>query len=305
MARLRDSVHYTILIIDDDETTHDVLGEYLTLSGYRVLNAYNGLEGLALLREQSPDLALLDVQMPEMDGFQMLEQVRRDRQLADLPILLLTGFDRYNLKVKGLEMGADDYITKPFNRAEILARVKVALRRSHRKSSNNAEISGYLAAIGLAELLQSMALGKRSCTISLLDISARIYMEMGEMVFAEQGNFTGWPALQRIMFMERGRFEVTLDEPPADLKREPMGVNSVLLKIMVFLDELRENLGPLLKGGCMIEEVRGELVHQSQKLVGVLPLSVRDFLCMLEGDLKENSEVLMRGVSDGLIRISD
>ena len=249
-------MNYTVLIVDDDETTHEVLGEYLILSGYRVLNAYNGLEGLALLREQLPDIALLDVQMPELDGFQTLEQVRRDRKLADIPILLLTSLDRHNLKVKGLEMGADDYITKPFNRAEILARVKVALRRSRRFNRNNAAMSGDLTAIGLAELLQTMELGKRNCTIALPGIPARIFMDQGAVIRAEQGRFNGQAAIQRILFLERGWFEVTLDDLPSDLTGEPMGVTGLLLDTLTYLDELTRILGPLLDNTCLVNSMQ-------------------------------------------------
>lgn len=298
-------MQYTILIIDDDETTHDVLGEYLKLSGYMVLDAYNGLEGLALLREKSPDLALLDVQMPEMDGFQLLEQARRDLQLADIPILMLTSLDRYNLKVKGLEMGADDYIIKPFNRAEILARVKAALRRCHRFSRASSAMGGDLSAISLAELLQTMELGRRTCTISLPDVSARIYMDAGAVVRIEQGIFSGQSAMQRIMFLERGRFEVTLNDLPPDLKAEPLGVNSLLLDALTCLDELRREAGSLSGYLCMVEEVDENADAALHKLDGMLPLLARDFLCLLEGDLKQNGEALVRSVTDGSIRVSN
>jgi DNA-binding response OmpR family regulator len=297
-------VHYTVLIIDDDEATHDVLGEYLRLSGYRVLHANNGLEGLAQLREHLPDLALLDVQMPELDGFQTLEQVRKDRQLTDIPILMLTSLNRYNLKVKGLEMGADDYITKPFNRAEILARIKVALRRSNRFSRNNSAMSGDLATISLAELLQTMELGKRSCSIALPDIPAKMYMELGVVVRIEQGRFDGQSAMQRIMFLERGRFEVTMDDPPVERSEEPVTVNALLLSSLTYLDELIRIAGPLLENSCSVDLISSE-AKLSTNLSGWLPLPLKDFLCLLEGDLKQNTEVVLQGISDNLILLSD
>lgn len=296
-------MNYTILIIDDDETTHDVLGEYLVLSGYRVLNAYNGVEGLALLREQAPDLALLDVQMPEMDGFQMLEQVRRDRQFADIPILILSSLNRSNLVVRGLEMGADDFIIKPFIRAEIMARIKVALRRSHRFSRNNSAMSGDLAAITLAELLQTMELGKRRCTINLPDIQGRIFMDGGAVLRTEQGAFSGQNAMQRIMFLERGRFEVMLDNLPADLEEDPIGVSSLLLDSLTYLDELVRIISPLLAPPRLVESTAVESFLQPD-LSGFLPLPLKEYLCLLEGDLKHNSTLLLRAIDNNLIQIS-
>lgn len=293
---------YTILIVDDDETTHEVLGEYLTLSGYHVLNAYNGLEGLARLRQELPDLVLLDVQMPELDGFQMLEQARRERQLAEIPVLMLTSLDRYNLKVKGLEMGADDYIVKPFNRAEILARIKLSLRRSQRYNRNSAAMNGDLTAISLSELLQTMEMGRRTATILLPEMDARIYMETGAVVRLEQGRFVGKAAMQRILFRERGRFEVRLDALPADLEKVAVGVSSLLLDGLTCLDELHRSLGAL-QLESMVEEVSGDVVGLSHELDQLLPLSIRDFLTLLEGDLQENGEALVRAINAGTIGI--
>lgn len=291
---------YTILIVDDDETTHEVLGEYLTLSGYHVLNACNGLEGLARLRQELPDLVLLDVQMPELDGFQMLEQARRERQLAEIPVLMLTSLDRYNLKVKGLEMGADDYIVKPFNRAEILARIKLSLRRSQRYNRNSAAMSGDLTAISLSELLQTMEMGRRTATIMLPEMDARIYMETGAVVRLEQGRFVGKAAMQRILFRERGRFEVSLDDLPVDLEKVAVGVSNLLLDGLTCLDELYRSLGAL-QLESMVEEVSGDVVDLSHELDQLLPLSIRDFLTLLAGDLQENGEALVRAIDAGTI----
>jgi len=297
-------VSYTVLIVDDDDTTHDVLGEYLLLSGYRVLSAYNGIEGLALLRERLPDLVLLDIQMPELDGFQTLDHIRRDHKLNDIPVLMLTSLDRCNLKVKGLEMGADDYITKPFNRAEMLARIKVALRRSHRFSRNNAAIQGELTAINLAELLQTMEVGRRSCSIALPEIPARICLENGEVFLVEQGRFTGLSAMQRIMFLERGRFEVTLDDLPADTDFEPLAVNNLLLDTLTYLDELTKILAPLHDSSCMVESLF-ETFPLPANIAELLPLPLKDFICLLDGDLKQNSETVVKGIADKLIFTSD
>jgi DNA-binding response OmpR family regulator len=301
---MENKVRYTILIIDDDETTHEVFGHYLTLSGYKVLRADNGVDGLALMCEVLPDLVLLDVQMPEMDGFQVLEQSRRDRRLAEIPILMLTSLDRYNLKIKGLEMGADDYIVKPFNRAEILARVKVALRRSSRFNRNSAAISGELSALTLVELLQTMELGRRTCVISLPDIPARIYLEMGEVVRAEQGAFTGYFAFQRMFFLERGRFQVTLEPAYTDLQKEPLAISTLLLTTLSYLDELGAIINPLLGRACLVEAVT-DGTYLSAEVLGRLPLPMKDCLCLMQGELKSCAEAMVRGVANGLIRISN
>lgn len=296
---------YTVMIIDDDATTHEILGSYLEFSGYAVRHAYNGREGLHQLQNDPADLILLDVQMPEMDGFQTLEQFRRDQALVDIPVLMLTSLDRSNLKVKGLEMGADDYIIKPFNRAEILARIKAALRRCSRYRRDESALSGDFSAISLAELLQTMELGRRSAELALPDIPGRILFENGLVVYAEQHRFTGKDALQRIMFLERGRFSITLgmlSEPPS---REEISVNFLLLDTLTYLDELGVILGAYIESDCMVTSIAGELPGAPSDLQGALPLPCRCLVCLLTGDLKENAAAVAAGINNGSIEIEN
>lgn len=118
----------TILIVEDEKTIVDILEFNLHLVGYTVLKAFDGPEGLAMALAQKPDLVLLDIMLPKMDGFAVCEAIReRD---AVMPILLLTARGEEEDKIRGLELGADDYITKPFSVKELLARVKSNIRRT-------------------------------------------------------------------------------------------------------------------------------------------------------------------------------
>ena len=116
----------TILVVDDKANVRIMLREYLTEQGYRVVTAENGRNALFVAREEKPDLILLDVMMPEMDGTDFLRNYRRE---ANTPVIMLTAKVEETDKVLGLEMGADDYITKPFGMRELLARVRAVLRR--------------------------------------------------------------------------------------------------------------------------------------------------------------------------------
>ncbi|GGJ26694.1 response regulator transcription factor [Deinococcus roseus] len=116
----------TILAIEDNAGVRDLLREYLTEQGYRVICANNGREGLYTARHHPPDLILLDVMMPEMDGLEFLKAYRKT---SNTPIIFLTARVMELDKVLGLELGADDYITKPFSMAELLARIRAVLRR--------------------------------------------------------------------------------------------------------------------------------------------------------------------------------
>jgi DNA-binding response OmpR family regulator len=115
-----------VLVVDDDADIRSLVRELLERSGYRVAAAGDGREGLRALYASPPDLVLLDVNMPNLDGWQTLERIR---DLSDVPVIMLTAQGAELEKVRGLKAGADDYVTKPFGRQELLARVEAHLRR--------------------------------------------------------------------------------------------------------------------------------------------------------------------------------
>ncbi len=116
-----------ILIVDDEIRMRRFMKMNLDLEGYRVIEASNGLEALDRIREDLPDLVLLDVMMPELDGFETLRIIR---ETSTVPVIILTVKDEESDKVKGLELGADDYVTKPFSSRELASRIKAVLRRT-------------------------------------------------------------------------------------------------------------------------------------------------------------------------------
>ncbi len=117
----------TILIVDDEERLVSLVKAYLEQGGFRALTARNGRDALFLARQEKPDLILLDVMMPELDGYQFLRQHRQER---NTPVILLTAKVEEDDRVLGLELGADDYVTKPFSPRELLARIRALLRRT-------------------------------------------------------------------------------------------------------------------------------------------------------------------------------
>lgn len=122
----------TIVIIDDDKEIVRLLRSYLEQAGYVVRVAYDGPTGLDLLRSERAALLLLDLMLPGMDGWEITRYIRSEASLAPTPIIMLTARIEDSDKILGLELGADDYVTKPFNPREVLARVRVQLRRQQR-----------------------------------------------------------------------------------------------------------------------------------------------------------------------------
>src|SRR5258708_3839607 len=122
----------TILVVDDKANVRQLLDEYLTQQGFRIVTATNGREALYAARQESPDAILLDIMMPEMDGFQFLEHYRREKSV---PVIILTARDEESDTVVGLELGADDYVLKPFRVREQRGQVRRVAGRSERAAT--------------------------------------------------------------------------------------------------------------------------------------------------------------------------
>ena len=120
----------TILIADDEDTILNMLTVAMTASNYNVILAHDGVEALEKIKEKKPDLVLLDLQMPRMDGFEVCRKVKSDVFLRHIPVIMLTAQNQVQTKVTGLEAGADDYVTKPFDLDELMARIRTILRRT-------------------------------------------------------------------------------------------------------------------------------------------------------------------------------
>ena len=127
----------TILVVDDAESLRTMVKSYLTQEGYRVVTAANGREALFVARQERPDLILLDLMMPELGGFEFISAHNLD---GDAPVIILTAKMEESDKVLGLELGADDYLTKPFSLRELTARIRAVLRRAEKTAPAGASL---------------------------------------------------------------------------------------------------------------------------------------------------------------------
>ena len=119
-----------ILVIDDDTAINELVKINLELQGYKVLQAYNGVEGFALAKQEQPALIILDVMMPEVDGYTVAQRIRQCAEIAETPIIMLTALSELNNKVEGFNLGVDDYLTKPFEIEELIVRTRALLKRT-------------------------------------------------------------------------------------------------------------------------------------------------------------------------------
>jgi len=148
-----------ILVVDDDHDIVRLVRSYLEKAGYEILTAYDGESALRIIRAEKPQLLILDLMLPDRDGWDVAKIVRAEEKIAATPIIMLTARVEDNDKIVGLEIGADDYITKPFNPREVVARVRALLRRSHLQQETQAPqrlLAGELILdIGKRELLRN------------------------------------------------------------------------------------------------------------------------------------------------------
>ncbi|MFA1822189.1 response regulator transcription factor [Virgibacillus oceani] len=128
-----------VLLVDDEKRMLDLLALYLTPHSYSCRKALGATEALSFIKKEEFDIVLLDIMMPEMDGWELCQEIR---QISDVPIIMVTAREQQEDIVKGLKLGADDYITKPFNEGELLARMEALLRR--RNPTSSIEIDGLL-----------------------------------------------------------------------------------------------------------------------------------------------------------------
>lgn len=120
-----------ILVIDDEQSINELIKINLELAGYKVIQALDGIKGFALAKQELPNVIVLDVMMPEVDGYTVAQRIRQNSETKNIPILMLTALSQINDKVRGFDIGVDDYLTKPFEMEELKVRIRALLKRSN------------------------------------------------------------------------------------------------------------------------------------------------------------------------------
>lgn len=120
-----------ILVVDDDSAINELIKINLELAGYNVIQALDGIKGFALAKQELPAAIILDVMMPEVDGYTVAQRIRQNPETKNIPILMLTALSQLNDKVKGFDIGVDDYLTKPFEMEELKVRIRAILKRTN------------------------------------------------------------------------------------------------------------------------------------------------------------------------------
>jgi two-component system alkaline phosphatase synthesis response regulator PhoP len=204
-----------ILVVDDDKEIVRLVGAYLEQAGFQVLPAYDGETALHSLRRDRPDLVVLDLMLPDHDGWDITRIVRGDTALSSTPIIMLTARVEDTDKIVGLELGADDYIAKPFNPREVVARVRSVLRRSQ-----PGEAPGQQRVLQLAGLLMDLDRHEVMLDGQPVELTPTEYDLLRTLMESPGYAFTRMELIERGLGYEYEGLERTLDSHVKNLRRK-------------------------------------------------------------------------------------
>ncbi len=240
-----------LLVVEDNQLMQRMMRELFEGEGYRVVVARNGREALQEFEPHAPEVIISDIIMPVMDGWEFCEKVRSNPATAEIPFLFVTTAREVPDRIRGLRMGADDYITKPFSEGELLARVERILAKVERLRTLEAQggttLTGHTSHLPLTDLFQSLSLNGKSGVVRLTDASGtcgEVHLQDGRIVHAVLGEMEGRKALFRRVEWEESRFEM-------DPLAEPGGhtlsgdTTEALMEALMQNDKLREILTQL------------------------------------------------------------
>jgi two-component system alkaline phosphatase synthesis response regulator PhoP len=212
---MQTSTAQPILVVDDDKEIVRLVRAYLEKAGFKVLIAHNGQTALHILRHDRPALVILDLMLPDQDGWDITRLVRNDPTLAETPIIMLTARIDDTDKIVGLELGADDYVTKPFNPREVVARVRSVLRRS--LGGGTARLPRVLQVANL-----QMDLDRREVTLNgqPVDLTATEFNLLKSLMENPGYAFTRSELIEQALGYEYEGSERTLDSHMRNLRRK-------------------------------------------------------------------------------------
>jgi len=246
-----------LLLVDADQRSLRVLEVSLRKAGYSVTTCADAPTAIDMVGMSRPDMIISDTRLPEVDGFQLVERLRESEESRDIPFMFLSSDGSVESKVKGLELGVQDYLTKPIYIKEIITRVNLELQRRQRVGLERKSVetktrfSGSLADMGLVDLLQTIDISRKSGVLHLTSAAGQrgaIYFDVGGLKHAELGKLRGDWALYRALVWNEGNFELEFRPVRLDEETISMSTQGLLMEGMRRLDEwgrLLEQLPPL------------------------------------------------------------
>jgi len=227
----------SILVVDDDESVLALIRTVLTREGFEVVTCSDPRQALSLASNTRPDAVVLDLMMPEVSGFEILEYLRGDPATSSIPVIILSARDGGADRVRGLKAGADDYLTKPFEPEELSIRLHNLIRRGRDHSSTI--LAGKLGRLAAGDILQQVLVSGVSGILELDGAPAgRITVSNGVILSARCGKLQGEPALIVLLERREGDFRLAEIPPDTPASMEPLSLNGTLMLLAWLEDEL-------------------------------------------------------------------
>jgi CheY-like chemotaxis protein len=232
-----------LLIVDSDPKSLRVLEVSLKKAGFNVTRAVNGVDAIEKIQTVVPDLVISDTAMPEMDGFELHAKLKANPEWSDIPMIFLTAQKSIEDKIRGLEAGVDDYLTKPIFIREILARVGLLLQRRQRERlehrGSKTKFAGDLGDMGVVDLIQTIDISRKSGVIHLASIDGDegdIFFREGKVIDATTHSRSGADAVYRMLIWSAGTFEIEFQNVDRE-DRISLSTQGLLMEGMRRLDE--------------------------------------------------------------------
>ncbi len=232
-----------LLLVDGDHKSLRVMEVSLRKAGFSVTTAVNGRDALEKCQISPPDLILSDTKMPEMDGFELCRRLKEDDRFKGTPFIFLTGQKSVEYKVKGLELGVEDYLTKPIYIKEIVTRVKILLQKKEKerleRKDQKASFAGNLSDMGVVDLVQTLEMGKKSGALRIDGKAgklAAVFFRDGKILDCEVGKLYGENAFYRLLNWQEGEFAIEF-KPIEREERIAVSTQGLLMEGMRRIDE--------------------------------------------------------------------
>lgn len=311
---------YRILIVEDEPGMIELLTVALEDEGYSISIANNGQQGLKKVDEESPDLIISDVMMPDMNGYDFCQQLRENPKTAAIPFIFLTAKKDVSDRVRGLNLGADDYISKPFHVVEVVARIKTLMQRVKRArptqaqatiSEPEAAFAGDLEKMSIGEVVQTIALTRKNGRLLVVNTGRRgeVYFQEGMVTYADVDRKKGEEAVYRLLAWKNGQFKFD-SGVTAKTRNLQKSAEGLLMEGMRRIDEYNRLLDRFPSREIMFEAVsvtEGDLTPEELQVLNY----VNQYAALMDvidhskfGDLK-TLQILVKLYSGNIIAIKN